>query len=160
MSMQIFGSSNLGLLVRHADIEDGSANDPSLSNAGKRRANELVKVVGLFATDGRRVKAVYASEMRRTQETVRLLSSASGIRVTVVEANRTEELARLIHSVTDGIVVVSGHSNTLPTLIQALGCSSAVHISELEFDKLFIIDQIGSSTPECTVLKYGDSGNS
>ena len=38
-----------------------------------------------------------------------------------------------------GIVLVVGHSNTIPSLLSALGCPDAVSIAGDEYDNLFVV---------------------
>jgi len=143
------------LLIRHADIDGPALNDPSLRGRGNARAEEFARVVSIFATNARRLKVIYASEAKRTQETVQPLSIATGIPITVVKAKCTDTLADRILSEADAIVVIAGHSNTIPPLIQALGGPLGLTIREREFDRLFALGFAGSSETQCVEMRYG-----
>lgn len=104
------------LLVRHADIDlPPSSNDPPLNSAGMERANELVHVAGLEG-----ITAVFTSSLARTKQTVGPLAARLGIQPR--EVPPPPVFAEEILSGTVGqVVLVAGHSNTVPQMIEALG---------------------------------------
>ena len=82
--------------------------------------------------------AIYTTEYRRTQETAAPLAQSLGIRPEVVAAGDQRSLVAKIRA-QRGNVLVIGHSNTLPQIINALGISARVTIAESEFDNLFLV---------------------
>ena len=135
-------AQRLVLLVRHAERADGGAStgtmtkpaDPALSAAGEARAAKLATMLA-----GAGLQAIFASEFRRTQDTVKPLSQKLGMAVTTMRANDTPALvARLKASHQDDIVLITGHSNTLPEIIKALG-GPAVTIADDEYGDLFVL---------------------
>src|SRR6266576_4605291 len=80
------------ILVRHAEknIEPNNP-DPDLSPAGEARAQELAR---MFSNAG--VNAIYATEYKRTQETVKPLADRLGLSVSLVDAKETPELLNQI----------------------------------------------------------------
>src|SRR5438034_11317250 len=75
------------ILVRHAEKNIEPSNpDPDLSPAGRARAQELVHVLG---EEG--VNAIYATQYRRTQDTVRPLAAKHGLSVNLVNAKNTQQ---------------------------------------------------------------------
>ena len=52
-------------------------------------------------------------------------------------------------------VLMIGHSNTVPELIQQLGAGTLPVIDESVFDNLFVVKLLGSGTASLTHLKYG-----
>lgn len=113
------------LVVRHAErADDGSMpgemlnqTDPELSTAGKARAARLAE---MLADSG--VTAVYATEYKRTQNTGAPTATKLGLTVQTMGARDTNALvAKLGADHADDIVLVIGHSNTVPGVIQALG---------------------------------------
>lgn len=133
------------LLVRHADIDlPPSSNDPPLNSAGMERANELVHVAGLEG-----ITAVFTSSLARTKQTVGPLAARLGIQPR--EVPPPPVFAEEILSGTVGqVVLVAGHSNTVPQMIEALGAPPlSFAIGEREFDNLFVVTVLGPVRRAC-----------
>ena len=143
------------VLVRHADIAGPSGTNPHLSPAGTQRANELARFVKALTALGGAVGGLFASEFRRTQETLQPLSTAAGVPVTVINASQVANLVTSILAVVGGIVVVAGHSDTVPDIIHGLGVSGALSISESQFNRLFLVTGAGTGTAQLVELRYG-----
>jgi broad specificity phosphatase PhoE len=130
----------LVFVVRHAERADGAAPqmqgqaDPPLSDAGEARAATLAR---MLADAG--VKAIYVTEFRRTQDTARPLAARLGLAAQRVSSRDSGALiAELRSEHANDIVLVVGHSNTVPVIIKALG-GPEVTIAEEEYDNLFIV---------------------
>ena len=80
-----------------------------------------MRAVGLWRASGAKVTGLFATEVKRTQQTVAPLATATGVTATTVVAKDTPGLVKKILAVKGGVVVVAGHSNTVPGIIQALG---------------------------------------
>jgi phosphohistidine phosphatase SixA len=123
-------------LVRHAERADTAAGtttaDPSLSDAGRARA---VALATLLKDAG--ITTIFVTELRRTQETAAPLAAALGIVPTVIAQNDLKALVPKLKS-TVGNVLVVGHSNTVPAVIDALGLTAPI-IGDADFDNLFIV---------------------
>lgn len=142
------------ILVRHAEknIEPGNP-DPDLSPAGQARAQELVR---MFGDAG--IGAIFATQYKRTQQTVKPLADKLAVPITQVDAKNTAELIRLIRSQHNGqVVFLSGHNNTVPEIIAALGGPQVPVIPETEFDNLFIVTVYRVGAAKLLKLKYGSS---
>ena len=140
------------ILIRHAEknVEPGNA-DPNLSPAGEVRAQELVR---MFGDTG--IGAIYATQYKRTQQTVKPLSDKLGIPITQVDAKNTAEVIRQIRSRHNGeVVFVSGHNNTVPEMIAALGGPHLPIIPETEFDNLYVVTVYRVGGAKVLKLKYG-----
>jgi phosphohistidine phosphatase SixA len=143
------------ILVRHADIAGPSSTNPNLSPAGKRRATELARFVKALTAPGGVVRGLFSSEFNRTRETLQPLSTATGIPVTVINASQVANLVTAILAVSSGIVVVAGHSDTVPDISNRLGVTSAFSISESQFNRLFIVTGAGTPTAQVVEVRYG-----
>ena len=55
-----------------------------------------------------------------------------------------------------GVIVVAGHSNTIPLIIEELGGGPISPIQESEFDNLFVITVLRFNRAKVINLKYGD----
>ena len=142
------------ILVRHAEKNIEPSNpDPDLSPAGRARAQELVHVLG---EEG--VNAIYATQYKRTQDTVGPLAAKLGLSVNLVDAKNTQELVNQIITVHSGqTIFVAGHNNTVPEIIAALGGGNFPVIPETEYDNLFIVTVYRSGKAKVVKLKYGSA---
>jgi broad specificity phosphatase PhoE len=141
------------ILIRHAEknVEPGNA-DPGLSPAGQVRAQELVR---MFGDAG--IGAIYVSQYKRTQQTVKPLADKLGIPITQVDAKNTAEVIKQIRARHNGdVVFVSGHNNTVPEIIAALGGPRLPIIPETEFDNLYVVTVYRVGGAKLLKLKYGN----
>jgi phosphohistidine phosphatase SixA len=138
------------IFTRHAEKAAAPAKDPSLSDAGHRRAALLAS---MLADSG--VNAIYVTEFQRTQQTAEPLAARVHITPIVIAANDTEALVKAIRARQSGVVVVIGHSNKLPEIIAALG-GPKVKIPESDYDNLFALT-LGGSQTSLLRLHYGDT---
>lgn len=137
------------ILTRHAEKAAAPPKDPPLTDAGKKRAESLAS---MLADSG--VEAIYTTELQRTQQTAAVLVERVHVRPTVIPAADTAALVQAIHARQSGVVVVVGHSNTLPAIIAALG-GPKVNIADPEYDNLFVLT-VRSSQSSLLRLHYGD----
>lgn len=142
------------ILVRHAEkVLDPNNSDPDLTPAGQARAQEIAR---MFANAG--VNTIYATQLKRTQQTVQPLSGQTGVRVTTLNANQTDELVNQILTNHRGqTVFVAGHNNTVPAVLSALTGESYALIPESEYDNLYIVTIYRVGKAKVLKLKYGQS---
>lgn len=145
------------LVVRHAEKAAAPADDPGLTAAGKQRAAELALVVQAWSAGGAPVRALFATELKRTQQTLQPIAVATGVAVAVVPAKDIAALVKEIMAVDGGIVVVAGHSNTVPDIVRALGGPAGIVIEDSEFDGLFALTQPGAGA-RVVLLRYATKG--
>jgi phosphohistidine phosphatase SixA len=137
------------LLVRHADIDlPPGSNDPPLNAKGRARADTLAHLAGSAG-----VTTVFTSTFNRTKQTAGPLAARLGLQPQIAPPPAT--FARQVLSGTFGeVIVVAGHSDTVPQMIAALGASPPA-IGEREFDNLFVVAVPQSAQAGVTRLKYG-----
>jgi phosphohistidine phosphatase SixA len=141
------------ILVRHAEKEavPPENKDPNLSSAGKDRAIEIAR---MFEATG--IDAIFATQYKRTEQTVRPLSLLVRVPITKIEAKKTSDLVKQIHSRSAGdTVFVAGHNNTVPEIIAALGGPQLPIIPETEFDNLYVLTIQKDGTTKLLKLRYG-----
>lgn len=139
------------VLIRHGERNPTppGSNDPHLSAAGLSRAGLLVQVLGHA-----KISAIFTSEFIRTKEMAKPLATNLGL--TPVIATDMQTLKSDILSSHPGeTVLVVGHSQTVPQLIELLGGGTTAEIAANEFDNLFIATLIGADRSRVTKLKYG-----
>jgi broad specificity phosphatase PhoE len=128
------GAGQTVILVRHAEKADQSK-DPPLSEAGRARAGALA---ALLAKAG--VAAVYASEYQRTIQTAEPLAAALKLAVQTIPAADSAGLADRLRSChADDVVLVVGHSNTLPDLMRRLGHETTETIDDNDYGNVFVL---------------------
>jgi phosphohistidine phosphatase SixA len=138
------------ILVRHAE-KMVVGDDPGLTDLGAGRARALVRALSEVE-----ISAIYASQFRRTQDTVGPLGRATGLEVTIMDARAPEDLIDRILSEDYGqTVVVAGHSNTVPDLMARLGVDGVPELSESDYDDLFIVAVPWFGEVSMTRLSYG-----
>lgn len=145
------------IFVRHAEKMTTPENDPGLSSAGQRRVAELTRqLVDADVVAG--IDAVYATPFRRTEETARPLADALGLPLNSYDAADTEAIMEHIVSAHKGkIILVVGHSNTLPALIGNMGASKKVpEIGENEYDNIYIVSIPWFGKTKTIRLRYGE----
>lgn len=129
------------LLVRHAERLDDTLDTP-LSEEGRSRAQTLVHVA---AEAG--VTAIYASEFTRTHQTVQPLAAYLDLPVNHVNADDVEGLVEEVLMQHAGeVVMIAGHSPTVPAIIAQLRGDSAPAPSLTGYDDLFVVTH--SSSPD------------
>jgi broad specificity phosphatase PhoE len=132
------------LLVRHAE----RTND-SLDADGLERADKLAQVA-LKAG----VTAIYASTANRTQQTVQPLADSLGIEATIYAD--TQELVNEVLAQHNGdVVLVAGHSPTVPEIIDGLGGDPASCRIGNEYDNLCIVVIYTPGRTQVVNLQYG-----
>jgi 2,3-bisphosphoglycerate-dependent phosphoglycerate mutase len=139
------------LAVRHAEKASATAEDPSLSPAGQRRAQALAHAVSAAGVD-----AIYVTQFKRTQETVAPL--AAKLKLTPIQhpAKDTAGLVAAIRTKWSGqTVVVSGHSNTVNEVVKTLTGTPVEELPDEQFDNLFVIVVPPGGAGQFTQLKYG-----
>ena len=145
------------IFIRHADTAAGPAGDPGLSEAGRRRVAELTRqLVDADVVAG--VDAIYVTQYRRAQETAQPLADALDLPVNRYDAADTEEILETILKRHKGkIILVVGHSNTVPELIANLGASKKVPpIAEDEYDNIYVIAIPWFGKTKTIRLRYGE----
>lgn len=126
------------VVVRHAETEPGTDPDPGLSVDGRERAARLARMLSQ-ARPARGVDAIFASELKRTQQTVAPLSETLALPLNVVPSATWDELPRRILRGHRGeYIVVSGNTNTVPVLVEALS-GQKVELRDEEYDAMFIV---------------------
>ena len=130
------------LVVRHAEKATDHPTDPNLSEAGFKRAQELVNVAAAAE-----VSAIYTTQYKRTQQTAQPLAERLNLAPVKMEITRENTagfpaaLAKELRAKHLGrTVLVVGHSNTVPQIVEALGGPRPPAIDEAnEFDRLMIV---------------------
>jgi len=138
------------ILVRHAETT-GSGSNPNLSTDGQARATRLSQML-----DKVTLNAVYSSNYKRTTQTAQPTATAKGLSVTIYDPLNSESLAnQVLQSFPLGTVLIVGHSNTIPELLNVLvGSNTFPDIAENEYDNLYLVHVSAIGEATVTHLKY------
>lgn len=147
------------ILVRHAEKVDASA-DPVLSEAGQRRAVDLA-----VALSGSDLTHVLTSPLQRTRLTARPAAEAHAINPegisfeggTEAHVRRVAERIRSLPD--DAVVLVVGHSNTVPLIAGALGETGPAEMADCEYDRLTVISVEDDGDSPAVITRYGEPAN-
>ena len=143
------------LVVRHA--EKISDTDERLTDAGHARAQSLAKMLRDAG-----VVAIYATDTERARDTAKPLADALGLKLIQYDTgggmrgpvDARPFVAMLGKEHARDVVLVVGHSNTIPDLLKALGCPGDVKITPDEYDNLFVVTPRASGSATLIRLKY------
>lgn len=140
------------ILVRHAEKNlDPNNQDPDLTPEGFARAQEIARVFS-----GAGINTIFATQYKRTQQTVKPLSDLTGVPVTVLEASKPDEVVQRIQTSLRGqTVFVAGHNNTVPAIVSTLSGEKYPNIPESEYDNLFVVTIYRFGKAKVLKLKYG-----
>lgn len=126
------------VVVRHAERGSAPPGDVALSDAGQARAEELA-----LALAEAQVDTIVTSQFRRTRDTAAPLARARGLSPVIVQAGNdtAAHAAAVARAVRAGgkVVLVVGHSNTVPAIIGALGGPRMAELCDGEYANLFTL---------------------
>jgi broad specificity phosphatase PhoE len=142
-------------IVRHTDPPpilsfDEILDETPLSESGQQRAKilaERLKHAG--------ISTIYATKTVRTVQTAEPLAKILGLEIRVRPAEDIQGLVKLLRSDhREDRVLVVGHWNTIPMIINALGYPQAITIGRSEFDNLFLVIPQSGQAPTVLHLRY------
>lgn len=137
-------------LVRHAErADDGTAADPPLSATGRERA----AVLDVMLKDAG-ITGVFSTDFQRTQQTAGPVASRAGTPVWSYDARQLAAFADSLGSM-PGRFLVTGHSNTTPAMVEALGGDPVSPIDEAEYDRLYVVVREPGRPAVSMLLRFG-----
>lgn len=141
--------SALIILVRHAEKADDSS-DTELSEAGRQRAQRLVKAIGKY-----RPGAFYSTNYKRTRDTIGPLAAKRNKEVQTYDPRRPGELLNNIANSKTKRFVVAGHSNTIPKLVNLITKKELFKdLEESEFSVIWLIRIKNGKVTKVELLDY------
>ncbi len=144
------------ILVRHAETCITDDSDPTLSPEGVQRAADLVRALEFFD-----IQKIYSTPLQRTLETAAPIAANRGLTVVETPISKTflDDLAVQLLADQEEVILVSGHSNTTPVLVNKIAETNLDLIDESEYDHLFVVS-IGEGTPQLQRFRYGSPSGS
>ena len=150
-----FAQPSTVILVRHAERAAVPAGDPVLTDAGTQRALDLKEVLR-----GAKVTSVITTQLQRTQLTAKPLGESLGITPVIVRAGGAGHVdsvaAAVMRRPTSDVVLVVGHSNTIPAIVGALGGPKLPDLCDTQYSMLYILEYpAGGGAPRFIEARYG-----
>lgn len=143
-------------LVRHGEKADASS-DPVLSEAGQVRAAALAAALAEVHPGH-----IFTSPLQRTRLTAGPTAEFHSATIEPVgfDGGASAHVAAIAERVRalpdDAVVLVVGHSNTVPLIARALGYEEASDMPECEYDRMTVLHLMGETT-HGEVSRYGAS---
>jgi broad specificity phosphatase PhoE len=143
------------VIVRHAEKATAPADDPPLTAAGEGRARDLWDAIRDAG-----VSAVITTQFARTRATAQPTASALSLRPTIVSStspSHVQDVVTEIRKHPGKTVLVVGHSNTVPAIVEALGAKRPGAICDSRYDDMFVVTVAGDGKANAVHAKYGES---
>ncbi len=146
---------SLVVLVRHAEKAAQPVADPPLTEAGQQRAMALADAVSHAAPT-----AIIVTATKRTADSAIPSAAKFGVIPQVISfvGGSTTHIAAVADAVRkqNGVVLVIGHSNTIPAVITALGGPTLPDICDSTYNLLFIFQPARDGHPAALIVsQYG-----
>lgn len=126
-------------VMRHLHTPQG-VTDPELTPEGRRQAALLPSFF-----QGDQPSAIYVTNTRRSQQTAAPLAQALGITPKIYDPANTPALLQRVRAET-GTVLIVGHSNTVPDIVQQLGGTRPDPIAHDQFGDIWHVSGIKLNT--------------
>ncbi len=138
-------------VVRHAE-KGPETSDPSLTEAGRRRAEALARTL-----KDAHITALFATEFKRTQETLAPLANATGLVPMLAAAGKMDDLIEMLRGLPPGSrAVVASHSNLVHLIVERLSGQEVPILTDLDYDRLVVVTVQGDGKGQAIVLRYGE----
>ena len=133
-------------VIRHGEkqmVEGDAAmkEDPPLSPAGQMRAMGLAKDIPVSDLD-----AIYVTRTKRSYDTASAVIAVTGLEPIYYPPRDVDGLVTRLRKRHGESVLVVGHSNTIPALLQGLGVQEPLEISEDQYGDLWVVTVAASGT--------------
>jgi phosphohistidine phosphatase SixA len=137
------------ILLRHAEKDTVGGSDPQLSAAGKLRAKKLLKVFDKVKAD-----EMYSTPYIRTMETLKPWAEKAKLNIKAYDAGKLKTFAEEL-KLKKGIIVVAGHSNTTPALVNfLLGEEKYKALDDSVYSKIWVVKLKKDGTVSEKLIEY------
>ncbi len=117
-------------LVRHGEKVDNSSNS-DLTDLGKSRAQTFSALLS-----NENVTHVFSTDFLRTKNTADPTAKSHNLEIEIYNADRDQEFAEKLIKLS-GTILVVGHSNTIPNLVNRLTGENFEDLDESVYDKIY-----------------------
>jgi phosphohistidine phosphatase SixA len=127
------------VLVRPAEKEAGTIDDPPLSPDGEQRAQMLAQILGETTGVGH-LDAIFVSDSRRAQQVIQPLAERLGKQPVVVPSDDIGAMAsRITRGHDGGAVLFVGNGGSVPQLVHELSGIQVSPSNDTEHDTLYVV---------------------
>jgi len=139
------------ILIRHAETTGGGSN-PNLSTDGQNRANELKRILANVL-----LNAVFSTNFNRTMQTAEPTADDQALTIVNYDPfNLDPFVDSALANYKEGKMLVVGHSNTTPSLLNVLvGSNIYSDLPESEYDNLYVVTVFEKGRANVIHMKYG-----
>ncbi len=138
------------ILLRHAEKVLDKTKDPILTDEGKRRAERL-----RFLFSDIKIDKIFSSPYIRTKMTVADLAKSKSLQVEDYDPKDLNFAKYLLEKEQGKTIVVVGHSNTTPILVNKLiGEDKFNQLSEDVYSKLWILTFSNETLIDCSLFNF------
>ena len=138
------------ILVRHAEKAKDGTNDPPLNGAGKKRAFLLHETLASTKID-----KIVSTPFKRTMATMKHIASNNELEIETYDYKNEKLLQELIEENSGKTIMISGHSNTTPFLVnQLIGEQKYEQLDDNEYDKIFIVSCTKVGDGNVVIISY------
>ncbi len=147
------GSAATIILVRHAERVGGMAPDALLSPAGEERARQLGEVLKDAG-----IQRIFVTDVRRTQQTAEPIAARLHLKPTVIAKADLDALVSQLRKLDrNETVLVVGHADTVPLMVERLGGGATPAFRENEYDRMTVLFLGADGNAQVVTLRYGTS---
>lgn len=129
----------LAYFVRHAEKADDGSKDPPLTDAGRTRARKLADML-----EDKNIKSIYSTEFDRTKSTAKDLADRLNLAIQIYNPSDTNFLSIIRDDLSRGSLLVVGHSNTTPALVNKMIEEEKYEkIEESDYGNIYLVEKKG-----------------
>jgi broad specificity phosphatase PhoE len=140
------------ILIRHAERVSTMSADALLTPAGEERARQLADVL-----KDANIQRIYVTDLRRTQQTAEPIAARLHLTPIVIAKKEMDALLGQLRKAGDNeTVLVVGHSDTVPQIVERLGAGSVPPLREDEYDRMIVISLTARGEAQVVTLRYGN----
>ncbi|MGB6944734.1 MAG: phosphoglycerate mutase family protein [Bryobacteraceae bacterium] len=141
------------ILVRHAERISSMSADAQLSPAGEARARQLAEVL-----KDAKIQRIYVTEVRRTQQTAQPTADRLHLKPIVIAKKDIDGLVNQLRMAAENeTVLVVGHADTVPLIIERLGAGPVPAFRDAEYDRMTVVFLDSKGKAQAVTLRYGIS---
>ena len=124
--------------------------DALLNPAGEKRAQVLAEVL-----QDAHIQRIYVTEVRRVQQTAEPLAARLHLKPIVIPVKDVDGLVSQLRALgEDETVLVVGHKDNLPEVIEKLGGGKIPPFADPEYDRMIVLCT-GAGKTRILTLRYG-----
>ena len=126
-------------VIRHTE-KAAEGVDPDITEAGRERAAAWARLLSDAGLDH-----VFTSDAKRTQETGKIIAGHLGLPIdSLPVADITDLVDTLEFDHEHQNVLIVGHTETIPGILERLGAEDQVKLGQEDYDNLFVLVATGS----------------